>query len=71
MVDGPADDANRYRILCHVNALQLMLVVEPKQPNEKRRRIGFVWEENDTAQAQEAESAEVPPRVPEEAPAAS
>lgn len=45
VIDGPADEPNRYRIMCHVNALQLMLMVEPKQPHEKRHRIGFLWEE--------------------------
>jgi len=45
VIDGPAEEATRYRILCHVNSLQLMLQVEPKQPHEKRRRIGFLWEE--------------------------
>jgi hypothetical protein len=45
VIDGPAEEASRYRIVCHVNSLQLMLQVEPKQPNEKRRRIGFLWEE--------------------------
>jgi hypothetical protein len=45
VIDGPADEVNRYRLLCHVNSLQLMLQVEPKKPNEKRRRIGFLWEE--------------------------
>jgi hypothetical protein len=45
VIDGPAQEATRYRILCHVSSLQLMLRVEPKQPHEKRRRIGFLWEE--------------------------
>jgi hypothetical protein len=45
VLDGPAEEARRYRILCHVNSLQLMLQVEPRQPHEKRRRIGFLWEE--------------------------
>jgi hypothetical protein len=49
VIDGPAEEPNRYRIMCHVNALQLMLMVEPKQPHEKRRRIGFLWEEPDAA----------------------
>jgi hypothetical protein len=52
IIDGPADEAQRYRILCHVNALQLMLRVEAKAPNEKRRRIGFLWEDDaDTPEA--------------------
>lgn len=46
VIDGPADEPGRYRILCHVHALQLMLKVFPKQPNEKRRRIGFLWPED-------------------------
>jgi hypothetical protein len=46
IIDGPASEAERYRILCHVNALQLMLQVEAKAPNEKRRRIGFLWEDD-------------------------
>jgi hypothetical protein len=46
IIDGPAGEAERYRILCHVNALQLMLQVEAKAPNEKRRRIGFLWEDD-------------------------
>jgi hypothetical protein len=45
VIDGPAEERNRYRIMCHVSALQLMLMVEPKKPHEKRRRIGFLWEE--------------------------
>ena len=45
VIDGPAQEATRYRILCHVSSLQLMLRVEPKQPHEKRWRIGFLWEE--------------------------
>lgn len=49
VIDGPADEPNRYRIMCHVGALQLMLMVEPKQPHEKRRRIGFLWEEPEGA----------------------
>jgi len=68
VVDGPADDASRYRILCHVDALQLMLLVEPKAPNEKRRRIGFVWDETDAAPAQEAPGA-APQAEPEPEPA--
>ena len=51
VIDGPAEDVNRYRIMCHVKALQLMLMVEPKQPHEKRRRIGFLWEEAGAEQA--------------------
>lgn len=50
VIDGPAAEANRYRIMCHVCALQLMLMVEPKQPHEKRRRIGFLWEESEAPQ---------------------
>jgi hypothetical protein len=51
IIDGPAAEADRYRILCHVSALQLMLQVEAKAPNEKRRRIGFLWEDDaDTAE---------------------
>jgi hypothetical protein len=46
VIDGPAAETARYRILCHVSALQLMLQVEPKAPNEKRRRIGFLWEDD-------------------------
>jgi hypothetical protein len=46
VIDGPAAETERYRILCHVNALQLMLQVEAKAPNEKRRRIGFLWEDD-------------------------
>jgi hypothetical protein len=45
VIDGPAEEPNRYRLLCHVSSLQLMLQVEPKQPHEKRRRIGFLWVE--------------------------
>ena len=47
VIDGPANEAARYRILCHVNALQLVLQVEPKGPDEKRRRIGFLWEDDE------------------------
>jgi len=50
VIDGPAEEVNRYRIMCHVSGLQLMLMVEPKQPHEKRRRIGFRWEEAEAAQ---------------------
>jgi hypothetical protein len=61
VIDGPADEVNRYRILCHVNALQLVLQVETKKPNEKRRRIGFLWEEEpehpDAAQAGDGSAA--------------
>jgi hypothetical protein len=57
VIDGPAEEVNRYRLVCHVNSLQLMLQVEPKQPNEKRRRIGFLWPEE--------------PDAPEPAPAGS
>jgi hypothetical protein len=49
VIDGPAEEVTRYRILCHVSSLQLMLRVEPKQPHEKRRRIGFLWEEEPDA----------------------
>lgn len=51
VIDGPADEANRYRIMCHVGALQLMVMVEPKQPSERRRRIGFQWEADEDAPA--------------------
>jgi hypothetical protein len=54
VIDGPANEAERYRIVCHVNALQLMLQVEPKRPDEKRRRIGFLWhDDSDTPAAGE------------------
>ena len=57
VIDGPAQEATRYRILCHVSSLQLMLQVEPKQPHEKRRRIGFLWEEEpETPEAQDPET---------------
>lgn len=56
VIDGPADEPNRYRIMCHVGALQLMLMVEPKQPNEKRRRIGFLWEEPEAGGMAETEA---------------
>jgi hypothetical protein len=52
VLDGPAEEPRRYRLLCHVGSIQLMLQVEPKQPHEKRRRIGFLWEEPDTASAE-------------------
>lgn len=63
VLDGPADETDRYRILCHVGSLQLMLQVVPKSPHERRRKIGFLWEE-DTEAGPPAE----PP--PDEAPAA-
>ncbi len=51
VIDGPAEEPRRYRLLCHVSSMQLMLQVEPKQPHEKRRRIGFLWEEPEPAPA--------------------
>ena len=47
VIDGPAEEDRRYRLLCHVGSMQLMLQVQPKPPHEKRRPIGFVWEEAD------------------------
>lgn len=58
VIDGPAEEVNRYRIICHVSSLQLMLQVEPKQPHEKRGRIGFLWPE-------EPEGAEEPGEGPD------
>jgi hypothetical protein len=55
VIDGPAEEKNRYRIMCHVNALQLMLMVEPKEPHEKRRRIGFLWEEPEAVEKEPLE----------------
>jgi len=46
IIDGPATESERYRILCHVSALQLMLQVEATAPSDKRRRIGFIWEDD-------------------------
>lgn len=63
VIDGPAEEPNRYRIMCHVNALQLMLIVEPKQPHEKRRRIGFLWEEPEGGTTQETAAAPDTPAV--------
>ena len=60
VIDGPADEVNRYRILSHVNSLQLMLQVEPKQPHEKRRRIGFLWEEEPESPEQTAAAEQAP-----------
>lgn len=61
IIDGPAAEPERYRILCHVNALQLMLQVEAKAPNEKRRRIGFLWEDDtDTPDGAESPGAASP-----------
>lgn len=45
VIDGPTEEENRYRILCHVGSLQLMLQVVPKQPHDRGRKIGFLWEE--------------------------
>ena len=56
IIDGPADEPERYRILCHVSAVQLMLQVAAGAPNEKPRRIGFLWEDD-------AETTEVPVQV--------
>jgi hypothetical protein len=65
VIDGPAQEARRYRILCHVNSLQLMLQVEPKQPHEKRRRIGFLWqEEPETPEASDLETKASSPEPP-------
>jgi|WetSurMetagenome_2_1015567.scaffolds.fasta_scaffold868950_2 hypothetical protein len=61
VIDGPAEDTNRYRIMCHVNALQLMLLVEPKAPHEKRRPIGFIWEPETAGDGEDGAEA-----VPEE-----
>jgi hypothetical protein len=63
VIDGPAEEVNRYRILCHINSLQLMLQVEPKQPHEKRRRIGFLWDEQpETQEAPPADEAAARPQ---------
>ncbi|HEY3380573.1 MAG TPA: hypothetical protein VGK32_02335 [Vicinamibacterales bacterium] len=56
VVDGPADEPGRYRLLCHVDALQLMLQVIPKQPHEKRRRIGFLWDDPDVEEARSGDA---------------
>lgn len=48
VIDGPAEEARRYRLMCHVSSLQLMLQVEPKEPHERRRRIGYLWDDSDT-----------------------
>jgi hypothetical protein len=62
VIDGPSQETARYRILCHVNALQLMLQVEPKSVDEKRRRIGFIWEDDtDAAATPEASPASADP----------
>ncbi len=60
VIDGPAEEENRYRIMCHVDALQLLLMVEPKQPSEKRRRIGFQWEGAEAAEEEKAPDTESP-----------
>jgi hypothetical protein len=60
IIDGPSAEAGRYRILCHVNALQLMLQVEAKAPHEKRRRIGFLWEDDADAAPPAPEPAAAP-----------
>jgi len=66
IIEGPAEDPARFQILCHVNDLQLMLQVEPKQPHEKRRRIGFIWEEEKDKEAGE-EGEEAPEEAAAEA----
>jgi hypothetical protein len=68
VIDGPAEEVSRYRILCHIDSLQLMLQVEPKQPHEKRRRIGFLWEEQ--PEIQEAPPPDAPADPAADTPAA-
>jgi hypothetical protein len=70
VIDGPAQDEQRYRLLCHVGSLQLVLQVEPKKPHETRKRIGFIWDEPAPVPGDVESPDQSPERDPAEVPVA-